>query len=136
MTKRTLDPLLSALIDKLPPTGTEWPVEEQTAWLKIMAMAFGSVYGSPATVQFNADKPSIASAKPQAAPASKVKLKVDHNFIIDLDGYARDAKGARILPKDIKEYIFDMRGALSDMRSIIWADGSTGLNGADIVINA
>jgi hypothetical protein len=38
------DPLIAALIQKLPSTG-EWPVDERVTWLKMLAMAFQITYG-------------------------------------------------------------------------------------------
>jgi hypothetical protein len=45
-----LDPLIAALIQKLPPAGTrEWKAQERIMWLQMAAMAFQMVYGSPGT---------------------------------------------------------------------------------------
>ena len=45
-----LDPLIAALIQKLPPAGTrEWKAQERVMWLQMAAMAFQMVYGPPGT---------------------------------------------------------------------------------------
>lgn len=39
------DPLMSALIAKLPASGASWPVDARLTWLQMMAMAFQLSYG-------------------------------------------------------------------------------------------
>lgn len=39
------DPLISALIQKLPKSGETWPAEARVTWLQMMAMAFQMSYG-------------------------------------------------------------------------------------------
>ena len=131
MPKSKTDPLLAAVIAKLPPAGTEWPEDAQLAWLRMMAMAMGTVYGGDAVNQMG------KAATVSLAPVLKRQpVGNGHSFMIDKQGYARRASGERVLPKDVTGAIFDERGATSDMRSIVWADESTGLNGADLVIHA
>jgi hypothetical protein len=43
-TENTIDPLLAALIKKLPASGSHWAVPERVMWLKMAAMAFQMVY--------------------------------------------------------------------------------------------
>src|SRR5262245_57387376 len=38
------DPLLQALIDKLPKPNTIWPIDDRAKWLKAAAMAFNLIY--------------------------------------------------------------------------------------------
>jgi hypothetical protein len=40
-----LDPLVAALIQKLPPNGEDWPATERVTWLRMIAMAFQMAYG-------------------------------------------------------------------------------------------
>ena len=120
MPRRKTDPLLSALISKLPAGGADWPVEQRKAWLALMEMAFNTVYGVQAT----------------SAHVAPPKPAVVHTFMIDEEGYVRGRGGKRLNPSDISGPIYDMRGEEGDTRSIIWADESTGLNGADITIVA
>lgn len=125
MPRRKTDPLLSALISKLPAGGTEWAADKQKAWLDLMAMAFATVYGV-APSQFG--KVTVLSGpRPPDKPA--------HAFVIDEQGIARKGPGGkRIKASDVTGPIFDMRGEDGDMRTITWADNSQGLNGADLVI--
>jgi hypothetical protein len=138
MAKPKTDPLLAALIAKLPAAGTEWPVERQLAWLQLMAMAFGTVYGGDAVGQFGGKPPTPAPAKPKPTEKPDVKFArlTGHNFMIDMEGYVRRANGDRVLPADVVGSVFDTRGALGDLRTIVWADNSIGLNGKDLVISS
>jgi hypothetical protein len=38
------DPLIQALVDKLPKANTIWPIGDRAKWLKAAAMAFNLVY--------------------------------------------------------------------------------------------
>jgi hypothetical protein len=44
-----LDPLIQALVDKLPKPNTIWSINERGQWLKAVAMAFNLVYRSSAS---------------------------------------------------------------------------------------
>lgn len=140
MPRTKQDPLIAALIAKLPKTGEDWSVDQQLAWLRLMAMAFGNVYGGDAAAQFGRDMASnnrplgFPSLKEPSSPTKTVPPV--HRFYIDADGYAKKASGERILAKDVYGEIFDTRGEYGDMKTIIWADDSKGLNGADLVITA
>lgn len=46
----TGDPLLDALISKLPKSGTKWGADERIAWLTMMAMGFQITYGVEAAI--------------------------------------------------------------------------------------
>ena len=137
------DPLLMALVAKLPPSGTDWPVERQLAWLNLTAMAFGVIYGGDAAYQVASEttarppKADVPGAVPATRPAPQ-KPAVRYGLIIDTEGYARRGTGQcqRIMPSDVNETIYDMRGDTADLRSITWADDSTGLNGRDLIISA
>ena len=131
MPKQKSDPLIAALIAKLPQSGEEWPVDRQLSWLRLMAMAFGTVYGGDAAAQFGQ---AGSTFKPLAlVPRPK---KPEHSFVIDEKGYARRGTGERVMPKDIDGEVFDKRGDAGDMRTIIWADDSTGLPAKQLVISA
>ena len=45
----TLDPLIQALVDKLPKPNTIWSIDDRGSWLKAAAMAFNLVYRSSAS---------------------------------------------------------------------------------------
>ncbi|MCK9549127.1 hypothetical protein [Aquamicrobium sp.] len=133
MARTKTDPLISALIAKLPPSGEGWPVDRQIAWLKMMAQAFAVVYGGNAVAQLDAQE----VAAPKAAPAPPPpKPEPKYPFVIDTQGYVRksNAKGKRVLPGEIDNVVHDLSNGAVDLRSIIWADDSTGLNGADLTI--
>lgn len=132
------DPLLAALIAKLPADNSDWPVERQLAWLNLMAIAFGSVYGGDAATRLglmgNTDVGAAPKASPPPKPSAEGKPKPPtHPFIIDEQGYVRNAKGKRVMPADVSDAICDLRGE-ADLRDIVWADDSTGLNGRDLII--
>src|SRR5262249_61599511 len=38
------DPLIQALVDKLPKPNTIWPIDDRAIWLKAAAMAFNLIY--------------------------------------------------------------------------------------------
>ena len=86
------------------------------------------------------DGGSVSTSPPAAASsATPVPAKPkapSYPFIIDEHGYVRDKKGKQVLPSQVTDAIVDLRGELGDLREIIWADGSQGLNGADLTITA
>jgi hypothetical protein len=131
--KRKTDPLIAALIAKIPPSEAEWPVDGQLAWLRMAAMAFGAVWGGDAVSVF-AGKPT-PSFGPVTVPKRSPSL--GHPFLIDEKGLVKNAKsGKRVNANEIDGTIFDMRGQEGDMRTITWADNSTGINGKDLTITA
>jgi hypothetical protein len=131
---KSADPLIEALIKRLPPADTEWPVEKQMAWINLMAMAFGTVYGGDAATRlYSTDSPRPAPAGPPASnvtalPSRKPK-PIPHKFYIDVEGYARRNNGDRVLPNDVSDTLFDHRGIDGDMKTITWADDSQGIGG-------
>jgi hypothetical protein len=40
------DPLIQALVDKLPKPNTIWPIDDRAKWLKAAAMAFNLIYST------------------------------------------------------------------------------------------
>lgn len=131
MARSKSDPLIAALIAKLPPAGDEWPVDRQIAWLKMTAQAFGVVYGGDAVAKMETQ--DVASPKAAPPPPPKPK-KPNYRFVITPDGYVKRGSGERVMPSDIDGDVVDLSNGAVDMRSIIWADDSTGLNGADLTI--
>lgn len=132
---------MEALIGELPEPGTDWLVEKQVAWLDLMGRAFGIVYGGDAARQFAA-KPEYPVATTAVQPAKfgvvKKPKQADYEFIIDEGGYVRNSKTKEQLsPSTVAgKTVYDMRGIDGDPKTIIWADGSKGLNGADINISS
>lgn len=135
----SLDPLIAALIEKLPPAGAAWPVEKQIGWLNLTAMAFEQVYGGDATARLATKAPEArkaveaATPAPAAAPAPAAKPKIVHPFYIDEQGYVRNKKGQNVNPGDVTDAIFDTRGE-ADLNTIIWEDGTIGLGQHDLMI--
>lgn len=141
-----LDPLLGALIAKLPATGTPWPVDHQAAWLRMLAMSFGVVYGGdlaeiidlPAFLKPRetlvggpaggamADGGTVLA--PTAKPAPVTGVGEPDRYYIDKTGRARMDPGGKPItvnqiPRD--EALWDERPlGLRDLDTIIWADGS------------
>jgi len=141
-----VDPLFAAMIAKLPSSDKDWDVDKQVAWLNMMAMAFGTVYGGNAAERLAckchdtlpASTPHQASAMP-AAPVPKFQRAngegqsvsepkpISHAFYIDKEGMARNKKGDRIMPGEVSDFIVDLRGETGDLDAIVWADNSVGL---------
>jgi hypothetical protein len=135
------DPLIAALIEKLPKDAKEWAVDKQIAWLRLMAMAFGTIYGGDAAAQIfdgKAAAPAPSTPAPEPEPAEPFKPSEPFmDFHIDEEGYARRTKdGSRVMPADVTDTIIDLRGEHGDLGGIIWADDSTGVLGADLNIAA
>lgn len=133
--KRKPDPLIAALIARLPAEGQPFETDKQIAWLNMMAMAFGTVYGGDAASRLGANQPTAAPAKPApAAPAPK--REPSYPYVIDTKGYVRktNATGKRVLPGEVDAEIYDLRGINGDLKTIVWADNSVGLNGQDLTI--
>lgn len=131
MSRPKRDPLIAAMIAKLP-DGGEWPVDRQLAWLNLMAMAFGTVYGGDAAAAAH-----ICSKQQTTTPQTFKPVenpKPHFPFYIDEQGAARNKAGKPINAKDVQGELVDLRGQDGDMKTIRWADGSTGLNGADLTI--
>lgn len=133
-----LDPLLAALIGKLP-AGGPFPGEQRAAWLKMMGMAFDVVYGVAEDMpNFLGALPASAARSPAPAPAAAAPARakhVGHDFYIAEGGCALNATGVPVLIEDVPPdtIIFDYRpvvtGEFRDVASIAWADGARGTMG-------
>lgn len=117
------DPLIAALFAKLPTPGTNWPEERQQAWLKMMAMGLSVVYGGSLA---EPDAPVTATPPTNATTPKPAPPKIKYQFMVDEQGFAVRANGKRIMPSDISDVLYDLRGEEGDLRAIIWADESTG----------
>lgn len=126
------DPLIAAMIAKLPPAGTEWPIKDQTGWLDLMSRAFGLVYGGEPVKQHEPeDHQTVNVEMPELEP------KQSWAVVIDANGYVRNAAGKRLLPKQVNgQTVFDQRGEDGDLGNIIWADNKTGIQGTDMHITS
>lgn len=124
------DPLLSALVDKLPAAGSSWAAADRQAWLTMMNSAFDVVYGGAAggSVSRAAPRRSGPAPKKKRAAQPKPKLiKPGPHFYIDRQSIARRAGGERIMPADVAGILVDKRGMKGDLSTITWADESTGI---------
>ena len=128
------DPLLSALVDKLPAAGSSWPAADRQAWLTMMNNAFDVVYGGASGGVTARATPARARPAPKrparshARPAAKPKLiKAGPQFFIDRQSVARRAGGERIMPSDVAGILVDKRGMNGDLATITWADDSMGI---------
>lgn len=122
------DPLLDALIAKLPEPGKPWGEAEQYAWLRMWAMGLGVVYGGNVV--------GYLDGKTAPAPAP-VEVEIPKpNFYIDESGYAMNKRGKRVKASEVTDVLYDFRGEDGDVGTIVWADDSIGLNGADLTISA
>ncbi len=68
MSRKKSDPLISALIAKLPPAGADWPVDEQIKWLNLMAATVSMVYGGDAVKKFASEAQPQPTRTPAPAP--------------------------------------------------------------------
>lgn len=134
------DPVLSALIAKLPPGGSVWPLKKRVAWMQMLWLSFDLVYEAeageavdlPSFLQAGSSAPAAPIA---AAAAEPPKAKpAPYAFYIDREGYARRADGEQIFSSQVGGVLYDLRGE-GDLGSIIWADGSTGVRGLTIDIS-
>lgn len=145
-----LDELVAAVVRKLPAPGAGFPAENREAWLKMMAMAFDVAYGPadnvipfprrqdiagglPYNEEFSLGKPvaTLLVEAPKPAQAAKPLPR----FIIDVDGVAKLGTGEPIVPADVMGEIYDLRGEMGDLSSIVWADGSRGVRGLHLNIS-
>jgi hypothetical protein len=134
------DPLLGALIDKLPPSGAAWPVDKRAAWLELVWKTFDLVYEGapepaelPAFIASRAAAPAIAPAPvasvapaPPLPPGAKVHA-APPQFYIAPDGRAlRDPGGVPVAATEVPngETIWDKRSGNKALDTIIWRDGT------------
>jgi hypothetical protein len=128
------DPVLAALIAKLPPTGSVWPAKKRAAWIQLIWTTFELVYELEAgdmlelPAFLSAVGPvSSATVAPAAAAEAAKPAPSSFAFYIDRDGFARRADHARVLAGDVGgNILYDERGE-GDFMTIVWADNSVGV---------
>ena len=134
------DPLIGALIEKFPPMGSTWSIEQRLVWLRMAAMAFDLAYGVDAPIEIKlAGVPTImvhdAGSPPAPAAASKGadvgprlgKQRVaDQLVVICLDGMAWRGNKL-ILPSELGngDTVWDFRPGDQPIDKVVWADGET-----------
>lgn len=154
--KATQDPLVAAVIARLPAQGQPFTRESRVSWLKMMALTFENVYGPVPTIAVDHAVPmqlehvsggqpdghqvvSLDAMREVAAPAPGEGFKKLQRYtvFIDQDGLAKHVNGERIMPSQVGgEVLYDLRGELGDLSAITWADGSMGTRGLQLEISA
>lgn len=130
----TDDPLLGALIAKLPANGTAWSKADRVNWLRMFVMASNLAYGdAPGITVTDVEEraplrfaPKPVSIEEVPAAAAEASAASSHVFVIDGDGFAmRD--GMPINPEDIPSgaVIWDERRTAErgDLESVYWKAG-------------
>lgn len=143
------DPLIDALIRKLPPENGQFAVEARLAWLRMAVQAFDVAYGPAAAIAESRDgrdphivdfmrqkMAGIENPKPPADDSNVTPLRRptedeiaaldEPRYYIDKDGFARGPGGARVKVSDVPgdAIIEDERGTGGELDTIVWADGS------------
>lgn len=122
------DPLLDAVIAKLPARDAGFPAPERIAWITLLCNVLDVVYGVVPHVVAARAIPSVTEpelSKPlDAAPGAK-----SYAFYVDADGFARGPDGNEILPGEIPrgEILWDLRtrdAGRGYLSSVIWRDGT------------
>lgn len=131
------DPVISALIAKLPPEAGSFDRARRVNWLRQVAMAFDGAYGVQLAIAIDEHAGVTVSGKdapldiplilprppaPIAAPADEDEIR----YFIDEQGFARmDPGGKRVKPTDIPSGsdIEDERDGDDSLDTIKWADG-------------
>lgn len=129
------DPLLSALVDKLPPAGTIWPAADRQAWLTMASNAFDVVYGRSDTgsivqnliARSQPRKPAKKARKAARPAPPKVHGPTGPEYFIDRQGFAKRRGGERVLPREVVGHLVDLRGENGDIGAITWSDDSVGI---------
>jgi hypothetical protein len=140
MTRAKHDPLLAALIAKLPADADQWPRGDRIAWLQMMAMAFNVVYGPCGGIhvapEAACDGRDVAeddgataalhgTADRHAAPAQPA---VAQRFYVDRDGFAM-GDGRPLAMEDLPAgaILWDERVGIEsgDVNAILWRDIGT-----------
>lgn len=146
-----LDPLVGAIINKLPANGATFDRAARVNWLKMMAMALGSAYGEVGAIAIDPAAPQQAFGAPSfralsdpfagnvlcaTVTAAPPDTRPRYAFFIDKDGFAKAMNGDRINPNQLNgEVLYDLRGE-GDLGAIIWADDTRGVVGLQIAISA
>jgi hypothetical protein len=67
-----LDPLIAALIQKLPPANTtDWKVQDRVMWLQMIAMAFQMAYGAVEMIEIKTSDQTAARSYERRHPAQE-----------------------------------------------------------------
>ena len=114
------DPLLEAVIAKLPARDAGFPAAEREAWLKLLVNALDVAYGRGQTTDDRREME--ADIRP---PSSVLRRPAFH---VDAAGFARGPDGRELLANHIPqtETLWDLRpnAEAGNIDTIIWADGT------------
>ena len=131
------DPVIGALIAKIPGEGAAFSRAQRINFLRMFAMALDGAFGVEAPIAIDAaavvtvpqevlEMPNVlapAAPKPIVAEAEPDEIR----YYVDADGYARREPGnARIRPVDILAgaVLEDEREGEGELDTIKWADGA------------
>ncbi len=147
------EPLIVALLDRLPKPGEPWPANMRILWLRMFAGAFDVVYGPQLPINIGlppllavessgrvvpvataADEPVAPARNGQRAPhvAAGCDFYVDNDGYVrcdhsDLDGVPAPTPERRVLAAEVGDApIYEYRGARRDRATVIWADDTHG----------
>lgn len=126
------DPVIAALISKLPAEGTTFSRAQRVNWLRQIAMAFDGAYGVEALIAVDQnnparkDPPLMELPNPIAARPAPIAPASEPRYFIDQEGYARKSPGnVRIKPHEVPDgaLLEDERDGEGELDTIKWADG-------------
>lgn len=132
------DPVIVALIAKLPAENASYSRAQRVNWLRQMAMAMDGAYGvePPIAIDSAADAPSTGAVSmneipsfipPKPVPIAAAADADEIRYFVDRDGFARKEPGnVRVRPVDVPSgaTIEDERDGDDALDTIKWADGS------------
>ncbi len=135
MVKR--DPVIGALIAKVPAEGAAFTRAQRVNWLRMMAMAFDGAFGVQAPIGVDVAAEASMSGGPiempnilpPAAPPQPIFASAEADeirYFVDFDGFARmEPGGGRIRPVDVPAgaELEDEREGDDSLDTIKWADG-------------
>lgn len=131
------DPVIAALIAKLPAENGRMNRAQRVNWLRQTAMAMDGAYGIELPIAIDSaaetnssggavtDLPNILAAKPPAPIAAAAETD-EVRYFVDERGFARKEPGnVRIRPPDVPSNVLleDEREGEGDLDTIKWADG-------------
>lgn len=130
------DPVIAALIAKLPAEAATFTRAQRVNWLRQVAMAFDGAYGVELAISIDVDAGVTISGGPvempklplrtPPAPIAAAPEPDEIRYFIDAGGFARmDPGGKRVKPTDIPNgaEIEDEREGDDELDTIKWADG-------------
>lgn len=119
------DPLLEALIGKLPEPGSTWPQADRDVWFTLMRSAFDLVYGREGQ---SAPRPSPIEMPKLPLVGSDVPPEIlTGKWHVDGGGVARSPDGEEVpLDGTPRDTVFADLRLETDRRidTVIWADGT------------